>query len=552
MAVFIGFAVHGLWIERSGGGFDIHCINGIKNLSFFQRRDHPIKTLGAGVLRMLRQLYKLVRLAMRGSLPLLALSLFIVPLNEGKGSEKDYEANKLIFETLIDSKTQHFSLTDAEAHADAWASTGQSIGHFYNQLAQIYLDGDLTSADPAKSRILFTKSIQNDPTAYAYRELGYLYMRGKGANTNFVKAKKNFEGALELKPNDSFSLICLADLYLRGLGVQRNINRAIGFLTKAGEVGDPVAMIKLSEIYELGLSVEIDERKALSWLTKVDLVTEAHQKNARRLGEGDPLAMREMREPNLLKKVRSLPAELGGVGRKFALFIGIETYSDVAISDLRTPQNDVRAIGELLTGKFGFEAEYLIDPKRSDITRALMRYQKELEPEDSFLLYFAGHGIENYGDGYWLPSTASYEDDTEWVSNDYVTRKLKALQATNVLVVSDSCFSGTLSRGVKVGENKSSESAFELFSKTKSRLVITSGNLTPVIDGGGGEHSLFARGLLESLTTLSGAFSATTLFAKIQATVVPDALSKGVEQAPTFSALTEAGHIGPDFVFFAN
>ena len=93
MAIFIGFAVHGLWIERSGGGFDIHCINGIKNLSFFQRRDHPIKTLGAGVLRMLRQLYKLVRLAMRGSLPLLALSLFIVPLNEGKGSEKDYEAS---------------------------------------------------------------------------------------------------------------------------------------------------------------------------------------------------------------------------------------------------------------------------------------------------------------------------------------------------------------------------------------------------------------------------------------------------------------------------
>ena len=52
--------------------------------------------------------------------------------------------------------------------------------------------------------------------------------------------------------------------------------------------------------------------------------------------------------------------------------------------------------------------------------------------------------------------------------------------------------------------------------------------------------------------TLSENFTATTLFDELQKLVVPDALSRGVEQTPTFAALTAAGHIGPDFVFYSN
>ena len=81
--------------------------------------------------------------------------------------------------------------------------------------------------------------------------------------------------------------------------------------------------------------------------------------------------------------------------------------------------------------------------------------------------------------------------------------------------------------------------------------MITSGNLTPVMDGGGGNHSVFARGLLEVFATETGIFSSTALFGKLQRIVTDDALSNNVTQTPTISALNQAGHIGPDFVFYS-
>ena len=76
--------------------------------------------------------------------------------------------------------------------------------------------------------------------------------------------------------------------------------------------------------------------------------------------------------------------------------------------------------------------------------------------------------------------------------------------------------------------------------------------MTPVLDGGGGKNSIFARGLLEVLNSLSGNFAATSLFERLQKVVMADAMAIGHEQVPTYAALNEAGHIGPDFVFYAN
>ena len=52
--------------------------------------------------------------------------------------------------------------------------------------------------------------------------------------------------------------------------------------------------------------------------------------------------------------------------------------------------------------------------------------------------------IEN--EGFWLPSDAEINDDTNWISNEYITRKIKSYSARNILVIADSCYSGTLTR----------------------------------------------------------------------------------------------------------
>ena len=145
----------------------------------------------------------------------------------------------------------------------------------------------------------------------------------------------------------------------------------------------------------------------------------------------------------------------------------------------------------------------MLNPERADITKTLNALVKRLSPDDDLLIYYAGHGIEVEGDGYWVPKDGQPEDDTNWIANDYITKKLKNIKATNVLLISDSCFSGTLSRGITFEtedvNGAIADNRLQKLQDTKSRIVITSGNLEPVLDGGGGQHSVFARAFIETL-----------------------------------------------------
>ena len=87
---------------------------------------------------------------------------------------------------------------------------------------------------------------------------------------------------------------------------------------------------------------------------------------------------------------------------------------------------------------------------------------------------------------------------------------------------------------------------------TISLLVISSGNLHPVLDGGGGHQSIFSRALLASLIGMSKPFTATELYTDFNKEVVKDAARFGVEQTPIMSSLNQAGHLGPDYVFYYN
>jgi hypothetical protein len=76
------------------------------------------------------------------------------------------------------------------------------------------------------------------------------------------------------------------------------------------------------------------------------------------------------------------------------------------------------------------------------------------------------------------------------------------MPARNVLVVADSCYAGTLMRGIEVVEpqrhNERDAYVARLVEK-RSRTVLTSGGLEPVLDSGGGLHSVFARAFLTAL-----------------------------------------------------
>ena len=51
-------------------------------------------------------------------------------------------------------------------------------------------------------------------------------------------------------------------------------------------------------------------------------------------------------------------------------------------------------------------------------------------------------------EGFWQPVHAEQDRRFTWIADDDVQRYLKGMPAKHVLVIADSCFSGSLARGV--------------------------------------------------------------------------------------------------------
>ena len=78
----------------------------------------------------------------------------------------------------------------------------------------------------------------------------------------------------------------------------------------------------------------------------------------------------------------------------------------------------------------------------------------------------------------------------------------------------------------------------------KSRTALVSGGLEPVMDSGGGEHSVFAKAFLEALADNDGVLDGQALFARIKRPVILNS-----DQTPDYADIRRAGHDGGDFLF---
>ncbi len=234
-------------------------------------------------------------------------------------------------------------------------------------------------------------------------------------------------------------------------------------------------------------------------------------------------------------------------GDYYALLIGVKDY--LHFENLKTPINDIKKIENILSNKYNFKTETLENPSRTEILKTLNKYTKILQKSDNFILYFAGHGMQRSEEGFWIPANAEKEDDTNWISNNNIVRKLREMRANNILVLADSCFSGLLTRGFSPKENKNETTTLELLNQEKTRIAITSGNNEPVLDGGAGENSIFASVLGYELNKFNAPFTASLLFSKLQDKIVRESVAFGNQQNPVKMAIPKSGHENFDFVF---
>lgn len=241
-------------------------------------------------------------------------------------------------------------------------------------------------------------------------------------------------------------------------------------------------------------------------------------------------------------------------GNFYALVIGNEKYQH--LPQLNTAVNDAVVISDVLTKKYNFKTTTLKNATRYQILSELNRLRAQLTENDNLLIYYAGHGELDKANqrGHWLPVDAEEKSDANWISSVAITDILNAMSVKHALVVADSCYSGALTRS-SIGQIQSGRSEAErvnwlkAMSKMRSRVVLTSGGLQPVLDGGGGNHSVFARSFIEVLNVNADVIEARRVYQELSARVLNDALRYRIEQVPQYAAMQFAGHESGDFLF---
>jgi hypothetical protein len=232
----------------------------------------------------------------------------------------------------------------------------------------------------------------------------------------------------------------------------------------------------------------------------------------------------------------------------YALIIGNNDYEK--LEDLDNAVNDAKDLEKVLREKYGFETTLLLNQKSDETEDAIIDFTQNREKNDNILIYYAGHGqlVKKQKRGYWLPTDSGPKQDSKWLSNNIIKDLIGSSDAKHILLIVDSCFSGSLMRGS--GENKSVEkltqNRLDLFKRLKTRLVITSGGNELVADGiGTSKNSVFAEPLIRTLKNNNNVIRSIELFQKVQYYV-----DNNAEQHPNYSMIHGTGHDGGEFLFF--
>ena len=287
------------------------------------------------------------------------------------------------------------------------------------------------------------------------------------------------------------------------------------------------------------------ERQRLA-LEKERLAEEARLENLRRdlerqkieqAKQQQALAAQAAAEPRVAPAIPAIE-----FGAYHAVVIGINDYK--SLPKLQTALADARAVAQTLEAAYGFTVHLLENPSRADILDIFDQLRETLVETDNLLIYYAGHGWldQQSGRGYWLPVGARNDRRSRWLSNGDLTDALKAMFAKHVMVVADSCYSGTLTRSISPA-TRTPDYVSRVTAK-RARVVLSSGGLEPVVDSGGGKHSVFAAQVLKALRENRDILDGTRLFDHIRRNVVLNA-----DQTPQYSDIRHAGHEGGDFLF---
>ncbi len=242
--------------------------------------------------------------------------------------------------------------------------------------------------------------------------------------------------------------------------------------------------------------------------------------------------------------------------------IGNDDYQDEMLVDLDSPINDVSLLSDTLISKYRFKKEnikILKNATRADILDTLFEYREldKYNNNKNLLIYYAGHGEidkidENTIQGYWLPSDAHYQKKSSWIPNNRIREELKALPFKHIIIIADSCFSGTWtafkSSVKKIPIDIEARKRFlENKNSLYARVALTSGNIDEVPDTiDSNVNSQFSIALNNALLKNDDIL----LSSKLHDDIINEIQYSSYLQDPTYGGIVNAKHSpGGNFIF---
>ncbi|WP_400233729.1 ATP-binding cassette domain-containing protein [Methanomethylophilus alvi] len=122
-----------------------------------------------------------------------------------------------------------------------------------------------TKQDHAEATKWFLKAAEEYEDINAMYILGLKYRDGIGIPKNTDEGLKWLSSSSEM--GNIRATIELANMYRRGIGVERNTTKCIEMYEKAAKMGDSNSMLQIATIYRDGQGVEKDAKRAQEWAT---------------------------------------------------------------------------------------------------------------------------------------------------------------------------------------------------------------------------------------------------------------------------------------------
>lgn len=190
-----------------------------------------------------------------------------------------------------------------------------------------------------------------------------------------------------------------------------------------------------------------------------------------------------------------------------AFIVGNSAYQFTAV--LPNPVSDAQDVAARLRD-LGWDVTVQLDISRAEMLKAFAAFTRQLRPDDTSLVYFAGHALQMGGENYLAPVDARIESEEgvkrQFVPLNALLADLSRLSRTRIVIL-DACRDNPFAEGIaESGKTRSAGTAKGLarvYAGVGSFIVYSTQPGNVALDGSG-RNSPFTRALLQYMP-LAGA-----------------------------------------------